>query len=280
MPHGRPRSRSGSQGPRDGAQGRADRWRPARQAGGLFGTRSEFDRALRRRGRLRRRLGQAGPRPALPGHPPDQGQDHQCREGAPRQGAAEYRGPDAHHRDRHGHRRGRPGRRIQHGEAALRPHHHHDRRRRGRVAHSHAAAHVFLPPDARAREAGENLYRAAAALFDQAQEARGIRRRRRAVEQDPHLARRGRGEAQESSRRQGLHRRPAQGNARTARAPCEIFRRDPSPRRRLRDVSQRASARHRRAADLHAQSPRRQHRVGDVFPARPRCGSSTSKIAI
>ena len=70
----------------------------------------------------------------------------------------------------------RPGRRIQYRQAALRSHHHHDRRRRGRFAHSHPAAHVLLPANARAREAGQDLHRLPAALPHQAQEARGIRR--------------------------------------------------------------------------------------------------------
>ena len=44
-------------------------------------------RALHRRGRLGRRLGEAGPRPALPGDPADARQDPQRREGAPRPSA-------------------------------------------------------------------------------------------------------------------------------------------------------------------------------------------------
>ena len=48
-------------------------------------------RALHRRGRLGRRLGQAGPRPALPGDPAAARQDPQRREGAPRQDPARAR---------------------------------------------------------------------------------------------------------------------------------------------------------------------------------------------
>ena len=62
-------------------------------------------RALPRRGRLGRRLGQAGPRPALPGHPAAAGQDPQRGEGAPRQDAGQRGDPDHHHRAGHGHRR-------------------------------------------------------------------------------------------------------------------------------------------------------------------------------
>ncbi len=64
----------------------------------------ESDRALHRRGRLRRRLRQAGTRPALPGDPSDSRQAHQRRESAPRQGAQEHRNPDDDHRHRHRHR--------------------------------------------------------------------------------------------------------------------------------------------------------------------------------
>ena len=56
------------------------------------------------------------------------------------------------------------------------PHHHHDRCRRGRLPHPHPAAHLLLPADARARPRRPHPHRPAAALPDQAQEARGIRR--------------------------------------------------------------------------------------------------------
>ncbi len=52
-------------------------------------------RALPGRGRLRRRLGQAGARPPLPGHPAAQGQDPERREGALRQDALLRRDQDA-----------------------------------------------------------------------------------------------------------------------------------------------------------------------------------------
>ena len=59
-PRGRP------QGARaDAAQGRARAARPARQAGRLHRAATPRARAVPRRGRLRRRLGQAGPRPRL-----------------------------------------------------------------------------------------------------------------------------------------------------------------------------------------------------------------------
>ena len=100
-------------------------------------------RDLHRRGRVGRRLGQAGPRSPLPGDPADQGQDSQRREGAHRQDAELRRDQDDDRgaRLRHRHRGLRPL------EAPLPPHHHHDRRGRRRLAHPHAAADVLLPPD-------------------------------------------------------------------------------------------------------------------------------------
>ena len=118
------------------------------------------ERALHRRGRVRRRLGQAGPRPALPGDPADQGQDPERRARALRQDAQQRRDQDD---DRRARRRDRQGR-LRHLEASLSPRHHHDRRGRGRIAHPHAAADVLLPPDARARRQRLRLHRAAAAV--------------------------------------------------------------------------------------------------------------------
>ena len=54
-------------------------------------TRSRALRALPRRGRLGRRLGEAGPRPRVPGDPAAARQDPQRREGAHRQGARRTR---------------------------------------------------------------------------------------------------------------------------------------------------------------------------------------------
>ena len=73
---------------------------PARQARRLPGARPGAQRALHRRGRLGRWLGQAGPRPALPGHPAAARQAAQRREGAPRQDPLERERPAADHRAR------------------------------------------------------------------------------------------------------------------------------------------------------------------------------------
>ena len=62
-------------------------------------------RALHRRGRVGRRIGQAGPRPAVPGDPADQGQDPQRREGPLRQDAQQRRDPHDHRGARLRHRR-------------------------------------------------------------------------------------------------------------------------------------------------------------------------------
>ena len=109
-PQGRP-GRAGALGRPQGArphapQERAGELAPAGQARRLLGQGPVADRDLHRRGRLGRRLGQAGPRPQHPGGPAAARQDPQRREGAHRQGAAERRDPDAHHRDRHRHPRG------------------------------------------------------------------------------------------------------------------------------------------------------------------------------
>ena len=157
----RPRARGGAQGARSRApQGRARRRRPAGQAGRLPGARSGQQRALHRRGRVGRRIGEAGARSALPGHPADQGQDSERREGALRQDARQRRDQDHDRGARLRHRQ----RRLRHREAAVSPHHHHDRRGRRRIAHPHAAAHVLLPADAGADQQRLHLHRAAAAV--------------------------------------------------------------------------------------------------------------------
>ncbi len=97
-------------------------------------------RDLHRRGRLGRRHRQAGPRPALPGHPAHPRQDPERREGPHRQDPRERGDPQHHHRAR---RRGEG--RVRHHQAALPPDHPDDRRRRRRRAHPHAAADVPVP---------------------------------------------------------------------------------------------------------------------------------------
>ena len=81
-------ARSRAQGARDdAAQGRARRHGPAGQARRLPGARPGAVRALPRRGRLGRRLGQAGARPQVPGDPAAQGQDPERRARALREAA-------------------------------------------------------------------------------------------------------------------------------------------------------------------------------------------------
>ena len=100
-PHRRP------QGARDGAaQGRARRRFTAGKARRLPVEGPRRERDLHRRGRQRRRLGQAGARPSHPGHPPAARQDPERREGPLRQDA--LLGGDRHHHHRAGHRH-RPG---------------------------------------------------------------------------------------------------------------------------------------------------------------------------
>ena len=122
-------------------------------------------RAVHRRGRLGRRLGQAGPRPADPGDPADPRQDPQRREGPDRPGAEEQRGPVADHGAGHRHPR-----RVRHREAAVPQDRADGRRRRRRPAHPDAAAHPAVPLHAPAGRAGPRLPRGPAAVQDQVEQ--------------------------------------------------------------------------------------------------------------
>ena len=102
------RAGSGAQSARPRApQGRAGGRRPAGQARRLPGARPGAERALHRRRRIGRRVRQAGPRPAVPGDPADQGQDPERREGALRQDARQRGNPHDDLRARLRHRRAR-----------------------------------------------------------------------------------------------------------------------------------------------------------------------------
>ncbi len=127
------------------------------------------ERALHRRGRQRRRLGEARPRPALSGDPPVEGQDPQCRARALRQdaGLGRDRHPDRRARHRHRPRGFRPR------QGALSPHHHHDRRRCRRQPHPHPVVDLLLPPDGEPHRQGVSLYRATAALPPAARQRQG-----------------------------------------------------------------------------------------------------------
>ena len=179
----------------DATQERARELVAAGQARRLLAQGRRPLRALHRRGRQRRRLRQAGPRPHLPGDPAAAREDHQQREEPHQQGALEQRDPGDDHRDRH-----RLRRRVHDREHPLRPDHRDDRRRRRRRPHPDADPHVHLPHDARARRARPHLHRRAAALPRQArqpgallregQPARGAARPRAGEGHRDHLARR------------------------------------------------------------------------------------------
>jgi topoisomerase IV subunit B len=107
-------------------------------------------RIVHRRGRQRRRLGQAGARPQDPGDPPHPRQDPQRRLGHPDKIRANSEIADlaAGARLRH-------PRQVRRGCASLRAHHHHDRRRRRRRPYRHLADDLLLPGNARSwSEAG------------------------------------------------------------------------------------------------------------------------------
>ena len=96
----------GAQGARaDAAQVGARQLVAARQARRLLDPRPGGRRAVHRRGRLRRRLREDGPRPHLPGDPAAAREDHQQREEPDQQGSLEQRDPGDDHRDRHRDRR-------------------------------------------------------------------------------------------------------------------------------------------------------------------------------
>ena len=155
------RAGGGAQGARaDAAQDGDGRREPAGQARRLPGEGPGEGRDLHRRGRQRRRLGQAGAEPRQPGGAAAPRQDPQRRAGALRPDADQPGDRHADHRARHRHRAGR----VQPRQAALPQGRHHDRRRRGRGAYPHAAAHLLLPADARADRGGAPLHRPAAAL--------------------------------------------------------------------------------------------------------------------
>ena len=122
-------------------------------------------RALHRRGRLRRRLREAGPRPHVPGDPAAPREDHQLGEEPDQQGPLEQRDPGDDHGDRD-----RVRRRVRDREPPLRADHRDDRRGRRRRAHPHARPDVPLPDDAGAVRARAHVHRRSAALQGEARE--------------------------------------------------------------------------------------------------------------
>ena len=146
-------------GERNPAQERDAQAAPARQARRLHQYRGARLRTVHRRGRLGRRLGQAGARPREPGDAAAARQDPQRRVRQQGQAGAEpaARRPGAGARRRH--RRALPRRRP-----ALRQGDRDDRRRCRRRAYRFTADHVLLPPDAATDRERPSLSRGAAAL--------------------------------------------------------------------------------------------------------------------
>ena len=142
--HRLPGSGRGPQGPgADEAQERSRLCRPARQAGRLPGEGPQQVRDLHRRGRLRRRLRQDGPRQDHPGHPAPARQDPERGEGPDGSDAGEQRDPGHDHRFRRRH-----GLRLRRNQAPLPQDHLHDRCGRGRQPYPAPAPHLLLPAHA------------------------------------------------------------------------------------------------------------------------------------
>ncbi len=191
------------------------------EGGGLPGkladcqlTDPRIDRALHRRGRLGRRLGQAGPGPGDAGDPADPGQDPERREGPSAQDPRERGDPGADHRDRDRRRR-----RVRRREGPVPPDRADGRRRRRRRAHPDAAAHVLLPAHARADRRRLHLRRATAPVPAQGREAGALLLHRARVGPVPQAGRRreeARSPAVQGPRRDG--RRPALGARRWTRS--------------------------------------------------------------
>ena len=119
------------------------------------------ERAVHRRGRLRRRLGQAGARPRDPGDPAAAGQGAERRAGALQKVLANKELQDVVSALGCG-----MGDRVQRRAAPLRQGHPADGRRHRRPPHRHLAADLLLPPPAPAHRRRARLPGAAAALPD------------------------------------------------------------------------------------------------------------------
>ena len=185
--------RAGRQGPRGVAAPRPARSsasRPAAAALNLPGKLADCkstdlrrDGAVHRRGRLRRRLRQAGPQQQHAGRAAAARQDPQRRRPADREGAGQPGAGRPGHRHRHRRRR-----QVQHRRPALRQDHPAHGRRRRRPPHHDAAARLLLPPHAGADPQGARLHRPAAALPHRRRQGDALGPRRRAQGGDPRRA--------------------------------------------------------------------------------------------
>src|SRR5262249_31358194 len=153
---------------------------PAWQAERLHQRERRDERAVHRRGRLGRRLRQAGARPRAPGDPAAARQGAEHRERVAREGAREQGAVGSGDRDRL-----RPRHQLRHHEAALRQADHPRRRRLRRQSHRHAAPHVHLPPSAEADSGRQGLPRPAAALPHRHRQGHALGARRCPQGRDP-----------------------------------------------------------------------------------------------
>ena len=134
-------------------------------------------RALHRRRRFGRRLGEAGARSRAPGDPAAARQGAEHRERVAGEGAREQGAVGSGHRDRL-----RPRQELRARQAALRQDHHPRRRRFRRQPHRDAAADVHLPPpaaaDARTARSSSRSRRSTASTSARRRSGRSTMRRR------------------------------------------------------------------------------------------------------
>ena len=238
----------GAQGARaDAPEERARGLVAPRQARRLHDPQPRGRRALHRRGRLRGRLGEDGPRPHLPGDPPAARQDHQQREEPHQQGALEQRDPGDDHRDRN-----RDRRRVRPREAPLPPRDRDDGRRRRRLPHPHAHPHLPVPAHAGAVRGPPRLHRGAAALQGEDREPGVLLREGRAA----------RGAARARARRRARHPLPRRRGREDDRGALDEVRERAGE---VRGLARAAPRRLRRAGRrLHGAAPARRGRDGDA----------------
>ena len=122
-----------------------------------------------------------------------------------------------------------------------------------------------------------HLRRPAAALPDQAPQARGVRGRRRAVEQNPRQPRHGGRAAAEPRRRARVRHRATQGHSRSARKARQVCHRHPAARRRLRAVPRPTPANGGKLPTYLVRCARATRKRCTISPRKRRCARSPTR---